>query len=80
VLDNGAPKLEKFNADGKLLASWGEAGDFPGALFDPHDFYVDTVGNLYISNGHDHRVDKYTPKPSADKTLLIGQPYVAGRQ
>jgi peptidylamidoglycolate lyase len=79
VLDNGSGRLGKYDPEGKLLTSWGTKGDFPGGMADPHDFWVDGDGALYISNGHGHRVDKYVPKAGADKSLLVGRPFADGR-
>jgi hypothetical protein len=60
---------------GKYLNSWGAEGDFPGAMFAPHDFSVDSAGAIYVSYSPVHRVDKYVPKAGADKSLLVGLPY-----
>jgi sugar lactone lactonase YvrE len=75
VLDNGSARVEKHDPEGKLLTSWGTKGDFPGGMADPHDFYVDSEGTLYVSNGHGHRVDKYVPKKGADKAIVVGRPF-----
>jgi len=77
ILDLGASRLAKYDTNGKLLTYWGTAGRSPGSFVDPHDFSVDPEGNLYISNGHGHRFDKYVPKPGADKSRLTGQPFAS---
>ena len=77
VLDLGASRLAKFTPEGRLLAYWGAAGRFPGSFVDAHDFAIDPAGNVYLSNGHGHRFDKYVPKTDADKSRLVGQPYAA---
>jgi DNA-binding beta-propeller fold protein YncE len=79
VLDNGAGRVKKYDTRGKLLFSWGAKGDFPGGMADPHDFAVGPDGTLYISNGHDHRVDKYVPRPGAPAAQLVGQPLPAAK-
>ena len=73
----GANRILKYDLDGKLLTYWGTQGTFPGGMAGPHDFSVDAEGNLYISNGLDHRVDKYQPKKNADRSRLVGQPFRA---
>ena len=60
---------------GKYLYAWGEQGDFPGAMFAPHDFSVDPAGAIYVSYSPAHRVDKYVPKAGADRSQLIGQSF-----
>ena len=79
-IGGGANRILKYDLDGKLLTYWGTQGTFPGGMAGPHDFSVDSEGSLYISNGLDHRVDKYQPKKNADRSRLVGQPYgAAGR-
>ncbi len=58
---------------GKLLYSWGTFGSYPGAMWGPHQFSVDSESNLYISDVHVGRVQKYTPKRGANTALLVGQ-------
>lgn len=73
----GANRILKYDLDGKLLTYWGTQGTFPGGMAGPHDFSVDAEGSLYISNGLDHRVDKYQPNKHADRARLVGQPFKA---
>ena len=74
VLDAGAHRVAKYDLNGKLLTYFGTPGTFPGAMATPHDFTVDPEGNLYVSNGYNHTVDKYVPKPNADRTRVVGYP------
>jgi DNA-binding beta-propeller fold protein YncE len=71
----GANRLLKYDKNGKLLTYWGTQGTFPGAMAGPHDFHVDSDGNLYVSNGLDQRVDKYVPRKNAEPGRLIKQPF-----
>ena len=77
VSDAGAQRLVKYDLNGKLLTYFGTPGSFQGAMATPHDFAVDAEGNLYVSNGFNHRVDKYVPKPNADRSRLVGPRFVA---
>ena len=74
VLDITAQRMAKYSADGKLLTYWGTAGDFPGGFNGPHDFTVDSEGSLYIDMGFGHRIEKFVPRPGADRSRLVGQP------
>jgi peptidylamidoglycolate lyase len=71
----GAQRLLKYDSNGKLLTYWGTVGNLPGQMNNPHSFSVDSDGNLFIANTANHRVDKYIPKPNADPTRLVGQPF-----
>lgn len=75
VLDLNVQRILKYNTDGKLLTYWGTVGDFPGGFNGPHDFSVDPEGNLYIDMGFGHRIEKYVPKPNADRSRVVGQPF-----
>ena len=43
----------------------------------PHAFSVDPAGNLYVANGLNQRVEKFVPKPGADRARLVGQSFKA---
>jgi len=70
------PPILKFNADGKLLASWGQ-----GMFVFPHGGTVDRDGNLWITDargdaGKGHQVFKFSPQGKVLMTL--GQAGVSG--
>ena len=77
---NPAPPVLKFDTDGNLLDSWGDASGYPGEGYEwpasEHGIFVDHMGNVWLAgNGpDDHQVLKF----SGDGTFLmqIGQ---AGR-
>ena len=77
---NPAPPVLKFDTDGNLLDSWGDATGYPGEGYEwpasEHGIFVDHMGNVWLAgNGpDDHQVLKF----SGDGTFLmqIGQ---AGR-
>ena len=73
ISDGDHSKIMKFDLDGKLLFSWGTFGTYPGAMWGPHQFSVDSEDNLYISDVHVGRVQKFTPKPGVNPSLLVGQ-------
>jgi len=67
-------RMLKFDQSGHLLTSWGVDNAPPGNFAGGHQFSVDPAGNLYVAN-YSQGVLKFVPKPGADRSRLIGQPY-----
>jgi peptidylamidoglycolate lyase len=73
VGDGHTNKMLKYDLDGRLLYSWGTFGAFPGGIWGPHQFSVDSENNLYIADVHIGRVQKFRPKAGVNPALLVGQ-------
>lgn len=76
--DGAVNRFAKFDLDGRLQSAWGVTGTFPGAMDNPHKFSVDPDGNLYVADYANNRVQKFRPRAGADRSRLIGRPYVRG--
>lgn len=72
----GYNRMAKFDLNGKLLTYWGMTGSAPGLFDNPHQFGVDDQGNLFIADAWNNRLQKFTPKPDADKSRLMTTEYV----
>ena len=70
--DGTTSRIAKYDLNGRLQTYWGTYGASPGYMNQPHAFSVDAEGSLYIANGLNQRVEKYTPKPNADRARLVG--------
>ena len=64
-------RLVKFDLNGHVQTAWGVYGRFPEGFDDPHTFDLDAEGNLYLADTFNNRIDKFTPRPGADKSRLI---------
>ena len=64
----------KYDLSGKMLYAWGIYGYFPGGLWGPHQFSVDTDGNVYVAESWSGGSQKFRPKPGADRSKLISAP------
>jgi len=73
VSDGGTQRIVKYDLKGNYLYGWGGPGGHQGAFEGPHQFTVDQEGNLYVAEVFNGRVQKFRPKPGADKNKLIGQ-------
>jgi peptidylamidoglycolate lyase len=74
VVSGQGNRIAKYDMNGKLLTYWGMYGSFPGGLDDPHDLSVDSDGNVYVAIFSTQKVgvEKFVPKPGADRNRLIG--------
>lgn len=75
--DGEIGRMVKYDLNGKLITYWGVQGAFPGAFNNNHSFSVDPEGNLYVADYQNYRIQKFTPKPNADRNRLIGPRFVA---
>jgi len=64
VADSDNHRVQKFTAEGKFLAQWGEFGEAPGQFNVPLGIAVDKEGNVYVSDSHNHRIQKFAPVAS----------------
>jgi DNA-binding beta-propeller fold protein YncE len=76
----GYNRMAKFDLNGKLLTYWGMTGSAPGLFDNPHQFAVDAQGNLYIADAWNNRLQKFTPKPDADRSRLMTPEFVFQKQ
>jgi sugar lactone lactonase YvrE len=58
----GNCRVHKFDAQGKLLFSWGTPGDAPGQFNLPHGIAVDDDGLVYVADRENSRVQVFTPE------------------
>ncbi|UCC97990.1 MAG: 6-bladed beta-propeller, partial [Phycisphaerales bacterium] len=55
-----AYSVQKFSANGKLLAKWGEEGKGDGQFHGADSIATDGFGNIYVADTLNHRVQKLT--------------------
>ncbi len=67
VTDFDQDKIFHFDCQGRLLDSWGVAGDKPGELDSPADVAVDSRGFIYVVDEYHHKIQKFS---DAGKFLL----------
>ncbi len=73
VSDGGTNRILKYDLNGKYQYGWGGPGGHQGGFDGPHQFSVDQEGNLYVAEVFNGRIQKFRPKPGADRAKLIGQ-------
>lgn len=61
VLDAGNHRIQKFNPDGKYIATFGRKGQGPGEFMNPFELDLDNNNSIiYVSDQGNHRVQKYS--------------------
>jgi len=69
ILDMGNSRIQKFNPEGKYLATIGRRGQGPGEFQSPFSLDIDSKGYLYVSEGGSRRIQILTPEGKTDKTI-----------
>ncbi len=65
VADSGSSRILKFNADGKLLTTWGsrtpegQNPPAPGTFIEPWGIALDNDGNVLVADTWNHRIQKF---------------------
>jgi hypothetical protein len=73
ISDGGTQRVLKYDLNGNYQYGWGVKGSAPGQFGGPHQITVDQEGNVYFAEVFNGRVQKFRPKPNADRSKLIGQ-------
>jgi NHL repeat len=73
--DQTTHKMLGYDDKGNYLYSWGTFGTCEGCIWGVHGFTTDKDGNLWTASVRDGRVEKFTPRPGANPTFLIGKPW-----
>lgn len=71
VLDSGNHRIQKFDADGRYVATIGNQGQGPGEFQYPQSIDVDSHGMLYVSESMNRRIQILTPEGEEQKTIKM---------
>ena len=61
VADTGNGRIQILNPDLTLCSSFGQKGSKNGEFLSPNDIAIDSVGNLYITDQYNHRIQVFSP-------------------
>lgn len=51
--------IRKYNSDGIMVLEFGEYGMKPSQLLSPQDLSVDSLGNIWVADGNDHKLKRF---------------------
>src|SRR5207253_5630265 len=59
VADSGNHRIQKFDANGTFLTTWGMHGSADGAFLGLGGVATDASGNVYVSDAGNNRIQKF---------------------
>jgi hypothetical protein len=71
VLDAGNHRVQKFDADGKFISSFGRKGQGPGEFQMPVSIDCDQKGRIYIPDAHNQRIGVFDLDGSLIESLSM---------
>ena len=71
ILDTGNHRIQKFNPDGKFLASIGRKGQGPAEFQYPLSLDINSEGYLYVADSGNQRIQVLKPDGTDHKTIQM---------
>src|SRR5262249_57302310 len=59
VADTNNNRIQKFDASGTFLTTWGSSGSGNGQFNNPSGVATDASGNVYVVDSHNNRIQKF---------------------
>jgi hypothetical protein len=71
ILDSGNNRIQKYDANGKYIASIGRKGQGPGEFQYAFAFDIDSKDRLYVMDGGNNRIQIIGPNGKVEETIKI---------
>lgn len=73
VYVSGNDVVRAFSSSGTLLYEWGGTGSAPGQFSDPEGVAVDRLGNVFVADMYNNRIQKFGFVPTPTQRTTWGQ-------
>ena len=73
VIDSGNYRIQKYDSNGKYLATFGRKGQGPGEFLSPQSIGVDSTGNIYVYDKGNNRISVLSKEGRALRTFKFGR-------
>ena len=70
MLDGENNRVQRFDANGRFLAKWGQRGTGVGEFSKPVGLAVGCNGDVYVADTNNNRVQRFTPSSPAPAGCL----------
>ncbi len=71
ILDAGNCRIQKFDSEGKFLASFGREGQGPGEFQSPTSLDIDAGGNLIVADRRSRKIQIFSKEGGLLKTITM---------
>lgn len=71
ILDSGNCRIQKFDPEGKYLASFGREGQGPGEFQSPTSLDIDAEGNLIVADRRSRKIQTFTKEGGLLDTITM---------
>lgn len=71
ILDSGNCRIQKFDPEGKYLASFGREGQGPGEFQSPNSLDIDAEGNLIVADRRSRKIQTFTKEGGLLDTITM---------
>ncbi|MGD2245744.1 MAG: 6-bladed beta-propeller [Candidatus Aminicenantes bacterium] len=74
ILDSKQSRIFVFDSSAALISTIGQPGQGPGDLEYPRDFFIDSVGTVYVVNSAAQRIEVFSPDGIFTKRIDLSVP------
>jgi DNA-binding beta-propeller fold protein YncE len=71
VLDSANNRIQKFDPEGKYLATFGRKGQGPGEFYNPDSIDIDANGFFYVMDTYQNRIQTMKAEGAGDRTIKL---------